>query len=211
MKSGLCITAVASLLLAEVSAARAADREVDRVACDSRGVTACTTMIGNTGKTVSIRSIAHRNRETTDIGDNNLARRCPAVATGSGSGRRVYRSGVATRNAEARKAACDRFAGLPSHIVPDESPRCRVGLRVDVSGTLLDIKRDGKTWSVGTTTHIDTCTGLVDPSTGFAVLFGSNDSLPPSCGAGRRFVASGDIDYGFRPEFFLKVRSIACE
>jgi hypothetical protein len=161
----------------------------------------------------------------------SLVPRCLAVATGLEQGRPVYGSGVAYLKTDARQMALDRcaietdrlapacavietgrdeFANLPSGIVPDESKRCRLDMRAEISGTLLDVKRNRKTWSVGATTYINTCTGLVDPSTGFAVLLGRK-ALPSGCGAGKRFVASGDITYGFEPEFFLKVRSIACK
>jgi hypothetical protein len=161
----------------------------------------------------------------------SMSHRCVAVASGDKLGMPVYGSGVSYRKAEAEQialgrcsiatyfnapacalieSACDAFANLPSGIVPDESQRCRIGMSADIRGTLVDIKRDKKSWSVGSTTYINTCTGLVDPSTGFAVLLGSKQ-LPTRCGVGKKFVASGDIDYGFEPEFFLKVRSIECE
>jgi hypothetical protein len=189
MKSGLRIAAVASLLPAAVSAAFAADKEVGRRVCNSKDVAACTGLVEHVEKIASIRSIAHRHRRAMDIGNHDRAR------TGVREAVRLD----------------PRHPDLPPGIVPDESRRCSVGMRADIRGMLLDVKRDGKTWSVGTTTYINTCAGLVDPATGFAVLFGSNDSLPSGCGAGKRFVASGDVDYGFQPEFFLKVRSIACE
>ena len=62
---------------------------------------------------------------------------------------------------------------------------------------------------MGTTTYVDTCSGLVDPVTGFSVLRGSQ-RLPSRCRVGKQFVASGDIDYGFEPEFFLRLHSIEC-
>jgi tetratricopeptide repeat protein len=161
----------------------------------------------------------------------SLVHRCVAVASGDKQGLPVYGSGVSYRKAEAEQialgrctmagyfgapactlieSACDAFANLPASIVPDEARRCRIGMRADVKGTLVDIKRDKKRWSMGSTTYINTCTGLVDPTTGFAVLLGSKQ-LPSACRIGKKFVASGDIDYGFEPEFFLKVHSIECE
>jgi tetratricopeptide (TPR) repeat protein len=161
----------------------------------------------------------------------SLVHRCVAVASGDKKGMPVYGSGVSYRKAEAEQialgrcsianyfnapacalveSACEAFANLPSGIIPDESQRCRIGMPADIKGTLVDIKRDQKSWSVGSTTYINTCTGLVDPSTGFAVLLGSK-KLPSACRVGKKYVASGDIDYGFEPEFFLKVHSIKCE
>jgi hypothetical protein len=253
VKPGLCIAALALILLPAVSVTRAASGEVDRAACDSKDVAACTRLIEDAAETASIRSRAHSNRATiySEGGDHDraradfkeavrldpsnlgvsLARRCLAVATGNKEGMPVYGSGVAYRKADAEQmalsrcsiardrstpacslveSACDEFANLPSGIVPDERKRCRIGMRADIKGTLLDIRRDNKAWSVGSTTYINTCTGLVDPSTGFAVLLGSK-RLPSACRVGKKFVASGDIDYGFEPEFFLKVRSIECQ
>jgi hypothetical protein len=160
----------------------------------------------------------------------SLVHRCLALAKGFREGMAVYGSGVAYQKARARdmalrrceieqdrsepcalvETACDEFADLPPGIVPDESKRCRIGMRADIKGRLLDIRRDKKDWLVGTTTYVDTCSGLVDSATGFAVLRGSKP-LPSGCGVGKRFVASGDIDYGFEPEFFLKVHSIECQ
>jgi hypothetical protein len=253
MNPGFCIAALALIVLAAVSAAPAASREVDRAACDSKDVAACTRLIEDADETASVRSIAHDNRGAvySEGGDHDRARadfkeavrldpgnfgvslvhRCFAVASGDKQGMPVYGSGVAYRKAEAEQialgrcsianyfnapacalieSACEAFADLPSGIVPDESKRCRIGMRADIKGTLVDIKRDNNAWSVGSTTYINTCSGLVDPSTGFAVLRGSK-KLPPRCGVGKKFVASGDIDYGFEPEFLLKVRSIDCE
>jgi hypothetical protein len=161
----------------------------------------------------------------------SMSHRCVAVASGDKRGMPVYGSGVSYRKAEAEQialgrcsiatyfnapacalieSACEAFADLPPGIIPDESKRCRIGTRADIKGTLVDIKWDNSTWSVGSTTYINTCSGLVDPSTGFAVLHGS-ERLPSRCRVGKKFVASGDIDYGFEPEFFLKVHSIECE
>jgi hypothetical protein len=253
MKPGFCIAALALMVLPVASATQTASREVDRAACDSKDVAACTRLIEDAEETASVRSTAHDNRAAvySEGGDHDRARadfkeavrldpgnfgvsmvhRCFAVASGDKRGMPVYGSGVSYRKAEAEQialgrcsiatyfnapacalieSACDAFANLPSGIVPDESQRCRIGMSADIRGTLVDIKRDKKSWSVGSTTYINTCTGLVDPSTGFAVLLGSKQ-LPTRCGVGKKFVASGDIDYGFEPEFFLKVRSIECE
>ncbi len=113
----------------------------------------------------------------------SLIHRCLALAKGFSDGMAVYGSGVAYQKARARdmalrrceieqhhsescalvETACDEFADLPPDIVPDESKRCRIGMRADLKGTLLDIRRDKKAWFVGTTTYVDTCSGLVDP------------------------------------------------
>jgi hypothetical protein len=252
MKPGFCIAALALIVLPAM-ATQAASREVDRGACDSKDVAACTRLIEDAGETASVRSIAHDNRGAiyNEGGDHDRARadfneavrldpsnlgvsmvhRCFAVASGDKQGMPVYGSGVAYRKAEAEQmalgrcsiaqyfnapacalieSACEAFADLPSGIVPDETKRCRIGMRADIKGTLVGIKRDNNTWSVGSTTYINTCSGLVDPSTGFAVLLG-REKLPSRCRIGKKFVASGDIDYGFEPEFFLKVSSISCE
>jgi hypothetical protein len=106
--------------------------------------------------------------------------------------------------------ACDGMAALPAALVPDESKRCKAGQHVAVSGTIQDIKRDKQSWSAGTIAHVDNCTGLTDPSTGFAALFGSG-RIPSKCRDGQRFFATGEADYGREPEFFLKVRKITCD
>jgi hypothetical protein len=253
MKPEPCIAAAASILLLPfVLATSAVSWEVDRAACDSKDVAACTRLIEDAGETAAIRSIAHGNRGTIyrERGDDDRARadfkeavrldpgnagislvhRCLALAKGFSAGMAVYGSGVAYQKARAQdialrrcdieqhrseacvliETACDEFADLPPGIVPDETRRCRIGMRADIKGTLLDIRRDKKAWFLGTTIYVDTCSGLVDPSTGFSVLRGSKP-LPSRCRVGKRFVASGDIDYGFEPEFFLKVHSIECQ
>jgi hypothetical protein len=158
------------------------------------------------------------------------AGQCFAIAAGTSGGMPVYGSGISYRKNQAQEtalsrcaaesrdgpactlveAACDLFADLPPSIVSNSSKQCRIGAGTEISGTLLDIKRHPRGWTMGTKTYVNTCTGLVDPSTGLAVLYGTV-ALPANCGGGARFVASGDVVYGFRPEFFLKVRKIACE
>jgi hypothetical protein len=173
-------------------------------------------------------------REAVRLDPGNLgvspAGQCFAIAAGASGGMPVYGSGIAYRKTQAQEMAlsrcaaesrggpactlveadCDLFADLPPSIVPGASKRCSLGAGTEISGTLLDVKRHQRGWTMGTKTYVNTCTGLVDPSTGLAVLFG-NGSLPKNCSGGAAFVASGEIASGFRPEFFLKVRKIACE
>lgn len=106
--------------------------------------------------------------------------------------------------------ACDGLAALPAALRPDQSRPCAVGDKVTVSGTIQDVARKRGAWSAGTLATVDNCRGLVDPSTGFAALFGHG--RPPSeCIKGRRFLAVGITGYGFDPQFFLNVQSIKCE
>jgi hypothetical protein len=106
--------------------------------------------------------------------------------------------------------ACDGFANLPAALRPDQGRPCTVGEKVTVSGTIQDVARRRRAWSAGTIATVDNCKGLIDPSTGFAALFGQGRP-PPECIRGKRFLAVGVTGYGFQPEFFLNVQSIKCE
>jgi hypothetical protein len=108
------------------------------------------------------------------------------------------------------KPALTDNADLPAALVPGGNRPCEVGQQVTMSGTIQDVKREKQSWSAGTIAHVDHCSGLTDPSTGFAALFGKG-GLPPACRGGKRFFATGQADYGREPEFFLKVHKIACD
>jgi hypothetical protein len=163
----------------------------------------------------------------------SLSNQCLAIAGNGDKDLSVFTYGIADSESSARETAinrceqdaaqkgtslkctvvelaCDGFANLPAAFRPDQGRPCTVGEKVTVSGTIQDVARRRRAWSAGTIATVDNCKGLIDPSTGFAALFGHG--RPPSgCIRGRRFLAVGVTGYGFQPEFFLKVQSIKCE
>jgi hypothetical protein len=109
--------------------------------------------------------------------------------------------------------AADSYVGqesLPAISWPDQSKPCTIGEQVTVIGTIQDVAQKRRAWTAGTIARVDHCSGLTDPSTGFAALFGEGRA-PSSCERGARFLAVGTARSGFEPQFFLNVQSITCE
>lgn len=115
--------------------------------------------------------------------------------------------------APAWPVAADNYVGqqsLPAISWPDQSKPCMIDEQVTVTGTIQDIAQEQRAWTAGTIARVDHCSGLTDPSTGFAALFGKGRA-PSSCERGARFLAVGTARSGFEPQFFLNVQSINCE
>jgi hypothetical protein len=163
----------------------------------------------------------------------SLTNRCLAIATNDDKDHPVFAYAIANAANPAKDTAigrctqearlnqsslsctvadlsCNGLAELPAALRSEFGRPCELGEKVTVSGTIQDVSRDLDGWSAGTLARVDNCRGLTDPSTGFAALFGQG-APPASCVRGKRFLASGTADYGFQPEFFLKVQSIKCE
>jgi hypothetical protein len=184
--TGFAVAAASAWLLLGSADTALTDSAGDQLACSKNDAAACTRIIEDATELNSHRltAYAHRGIVHAGNGDHDSAR------------------------ADFREAV--HIAGLPAALVPDGSKPCRVGQPVAVSGTIQDIKQGKQSWSAGTIAHADDCSGLTDPSTGFAALFGSGP-LPSKCRGGKRFLATGAADYGREPEFFVKVHKISCD
>lgn len=185
-KTGFAIAGAGTWLLLAFATPALTDSAEDQLACSRNDTAACTRIIEDATELDSHRltAYAHRGFVYAGSGDQDRAR------------------------ADFKEAI--NIAALPAALIPDGGKPCKLGQPVAMSGTIQDIKRGKRSWSAGTIAHADDCSGLTDPSTGFAALFGSRP-LSSKCRGGKRFFATGAADYGREPEFFVKVHKISCD